>query len=446
MLCATGCWSPFASTRERLKKRGEADTVQRRHAASFLALAERASPELRGPRQVVWLKRLDREQDNVRAAMAWLLGKRESETVARIGWALWLFWWMHGHFAEGRQWMEEALAKGVTMPASPRAKALYVSGTMADGQADRRAAEPLLEESIGLFRELEDKLGLAMALCGGGLVAVGQGRHERGIALFQKAADLFLEIGERWCASVTLSFLAVGWFGQGDPSRAKQVAEQGLELAREVGAAEAICVACHIGAMVAQAERDHERARGLLQEGLVLAAEAGNETNVAYCLQGLAAAAASEGRLARGARLWGAAEALLEKIEVAAYIYAPDRSVHQGQVSAACAQLEEAAWQAAWAEGRAMYPEQAIGYALSKGEEERDAPTLVPTLEQRPPADERAQRLTPRERVVVLLVIRGLTNRQIGLELSISEHTVANHVCKILTKRGLRSRVQISSS
>ena len=129
----------------------------------------------------MWLKRLDTERDNVRGAMRWLLGQGESQTVATIGWALWLLWWMHGHFTEGRRWMEEALAKG-SATASIRAKALFVAGTMADGQADRRSAEPLLEESLMHFRELGDKLGSAFALSGVGLVAVGQGHHERGVA------------------------------------------------------------------------------------------------------------------------------------------------------------------------------------------------------------------------------------------------------------------------
>ena len=147
---------------ERLEESGEADATRDRHAASFLALAEKAGPELRGPRQVMWLKRLDTEQGQRAGAMRWLLGKGESQTAARIGWALWLFWWMHGHFTEGRRWMEEALAKGSAMPASLRAKALFVAGTMADGQADRRSAEPLLEESLMHFRELGDKLGSAL--------------------------------------------------------------------------------------------------------------------------------------------------------------------------------------------------------------------------------------------------------------------------------------------
>ncbi|HZB11115.1 MAG TPA: LuxR C-terminal-related transcriptional regulator, partial [Rubrobacter sp.] len=188
-----------------------------------------------------------------------------------------------------------------------------------------------------------------------------------------------------------------------------------------------------------------EHARRLFEEGLTPSAESGDETNVAYCLEGLAASAASEGRLERAAGLWGAAEALLEKIEVAAYIYAPDRSVYQGQVRAARARLDEGAWQTAWTEGRAMTPERAIEYAFSE-EVEREPPTLVAVPEQQPPpADEPTERLTTREQEVALLVGRGLTNRQIAQELSISEHTVANHVRKILKKLGLRSRIQISS-
>jgi predicted ATPase/DNA-binding SARP family transcriptional activator len=352
---------------ERLQESGQSEAIRSRHAASFLALAKQAGPELSGSQQVMWLERLDTERDNLRAAMRWLLGKGESETAARFGWAVWLFWWMHGYFTEGRRWMEEALAKSDAMPASARAKALFVAGTMADGQGDRRSAEPLLEESLGLFKELGDKLGSALALGAIGLVAVGQRQHERGIAFFQEAVDLFLELGQEWTASVMLSFLAVAWFRQGDLIRAKRLADQGLELAQGIGdPAEATSIACCAGATLAQAEGDHERAKGLFGEGLKLSAVSGEESNVAYCLQGLAVSAASEGRQVRAARLWGAAEALLEKIEATAYIYAPDRSVYQDQVSAARAQLDEAAWEAAWAKGRAMALEQAVEYGASQ--------------------------------------------------------------------------------
>jgi non-specific serine/threonine protein kinase len=120
------------------------------------------------------------------------------------------------------------------------------------------------------------------------------------------------------------------------------------------------------------------------------------------------------------------------------------RSVYGPYIAAARAQLDEAEWEAAWAEGKTISPEQAIEYALSK-EAELEPPTLVAVAEQQPPADERAGALTRREREVAVLVGRELTNRQIASELSISEHTVANHVAKILKKLGLRSRAQIGS-
>jgi predicted ATPase/DNA-binding SARP family transcriptional activator/DNA-binding CsgD family transcriptional regulator len=427
--------------RERLEESGKAEEVRRRHASFFLALAEEAEPELRGPWQAAWVKKLEREQDNLRAAMAWLLGPSgELEEAARLGWALWLFWWVRGRFTEGRSWMEEALAKGSAMPAMARARALFVAGMMADGQADLRSAQPLIEEGLGLFRELGDKLGHACALGSAGLVEFGRGRNERGITLFEEAVDLFFEAGETFAAAFMLNFSAAVRLKEGSNARAKRLAEQALRVFREIGGKQGISVALYILAMVAQAEGDYERARRLLQEGIKPAAEVGDESNVAYCLQGLAALAASEGGVARAARLWGAAEALLESIEATAYAHAPDHSLYQGQVSAARAELDEAAWQAAWAEGQAMTPEQAMEYALSKGEK---PPTLVP--EQQPPADESTERLTTREREVALLVARGLTNRQIAQELSVSRSTANNHVARILRKLGLRSRAQIAA-
>jgi hypothetical protein len=100
---------------------------------------------------------------------------------------------------------------------------------------------------------------------------------------------------------------------------------------------------------------------------LTLSAEAEDYSSLAYFLQGLAAIAASADRLARAARLWGAAEALLERTEVV-YAHAPDQSLYRRQVTAARERLDEAAWEAAWGEGRAMTPEQAVTYALKEGE------------------------------------------------------------------------------
>jgi len=267
--------------REKLSESGEAGQVRERQAGYYLALAREAEPELKGERQVAWLERLELEHDNLRAAMRWLLARGEPGEAAGLGWALWLFWGIRGHFAEGRRWMEQALsAKGSTMPASARAEALFVAGMMANYQGDHAAAEPLVEESLELFRKLGDRSGVAYALSNAGFAASGQGRHQEAIARNEEAVDLFLEAEEKWGAAIQLCFLAVAWRDRGDPARAKPLAEQGLALSREVGERQALCAALYTLATLAQAERDHGLARNLYEEGLVLSRELGNEADV----------------------------------------------------------------------------------------------------------------------------------------------------------------------
>jgi len=307
--------------REKLSESGEAGQVQEWHARYYLTLAEEAGPELKKEWQVVWLGRLERERDNLRAAMRGLLGGAEPEEAARLGWGLWLFWGIRAHFAEGRRSMEQTLAAegSAAMPASARAKALFVEGMMANYQGDHLSAEPLIEESLRLFRQLEDKPGTAWALSNAGIAAIGQGQPQRAITLIEESVDIFLEVEEKWGASIQFCFLAVAWRDQGDHSRAKRLAERGLALSREVGERQSISSALYILATLAQTEGDHERARDLFEEGLTLSAELGNEADVAHCLEGLASIAAEEGRIARAARLWGAEEALLGTIETAVY-------------------------------------------------------------------------------------------------------------------------------
>ena len=142
--------------------------------------------------------------------------------------------------------------------------------------------------------------------------------------------------------------------------------------------------------------------------------------------------AVTRGRAERMAVLWGTATTLRE----IAAIPTPDvRLVYEPYLDAACA-LGEAAWETAVAEGQAMTLEEAVDYALS----EEEAATLVsPTPKQLPPSAQAAS-LTRRQQEIAALVARGLTNRQIASELSISEHTVATHVAKILKKLELSPR------
>ena len=109
---------------------------------------------------------------------------------------------------------------------------------------------------------------------------------------------------------------------------------------------------------------------------------------------------------------------------------------------AARSRLDEAAWEAAFAEGRAMKLEEAVEYALSEDDSSMIAsrtPEQTSTTAPRPSA------LTRREREVAKLVARGLTNRRIAEELVLSERTVENHVRNILKKLNLSSRSEIAA-
>ncbi len=152
----------------------------------------------------------------------------------------------------------------------------------------------------------------------------------------------------------------------------------------------------------------------------------GDEDAVAECLDSLAGAAGMRGEGARAARLLSAASAAREIVGTP--IRPVERERYERFVALSRHGLGDEAWQAAWEAGRAMSLEEAAEYALS-----------TEPLESSPGA------LTRREREVAALVAKGLTNRRISRDLSISERTVATHVGRILKKLGLRSRAQIAT-
>src|SRR5205085_3466393 len=126
---------------ECLTTNGEVETVRQAHALCYLTLAEEAEPKLGGPEQIVWLKRLEWEHDNLRAALHWLIEQEEVEAALRLGGALWRFFWMRGHLSEGRNFLEQALSASERVAVSVRAKALNGAGVLAGLQGDFRQAE-----------------------------------------------------------------------------------------------------------------------------------------------------------------------------------------------------------------------------------------------------------------------------------------------------------------
>ena len=459
---------------EKLSSSGEGEAVWRRHAEFFLALAEEAQPELKGPRQVEWLDRLQTEHDNLRAALSWSL-ERGIDLGPRIAGALSLFWYTRGYLSEGRTYLEAVARSGVA-PATVRARALDGLGWIAEPQGDygrartayeeslelyRRSgdksgvanalgdlgslaldrgdykqATSLLEESLKVHRELGSREGLIGVLDGLGVLASAKGEQEQSISFFSEALALSRGTGNVRRTAVSLGNLGITMLAHGDPGQATALLDESLALFREIGDSSNIAISLMNSALAALTQGDHGRVQALGEESLKLLQKAQDTQHIADCLGIMASAAGARGSAKRAARLWGAAEALREEIGVP--LQPEDRMVLDPYLATARSSLGEITWRTTLVEGRAMTPEQAIEYSLDIGE-----PLLPPPATHR--SGENTTALTPREEEVAVLVSRGLTNRQIASELSISEHTVATHITKILKRLGLNSRSRLSA-
>jgi hypothetical protein len=148
----------------------DAALVRRGHAAFFLELAERAEPELFGPDQRNWFHRLERELDNIRAALDWSGAEPERLDVGlRLASALWWWWWWfwdtRGHLREASDRLVALLARSnKSVSTRVRAKALFACGYLMNLQGERETAARLLNESVELWRKLGAQKDLAWAL------------------------------------------------------------------------------------------------------------------------------------------------------------------------------------------------------------------------------------------------------------------------------------------
>jgi len=221
--------------RERLEESGEAEGNRRRHADFYLALAETAEPELRGAGQVEWLNRLEREHNNLRAALSWLLERDEVEAAAHFEYSLYVFWWIRGYHTEGRRWIETTLARGSDLSSVGRAKALFVRGAMAMGQGDHSAAETCYTESYALFEAVGDIYGGTRPGLGLGLLAMSRTDAQQANLYLRESAKAAPEVGDDFWAALSLNALGMVALSQGDYDESQASLAKGLALAQRAG-------------------------------------------------------------------------------------------------------------------------------------------------------------------------------------------------------------------
>jgi predicted ATPase/DNA-binding CsgD family transcriptional regulator len=266
---------------ECLQQRGETEVAQRAHALYFLTFAEEAASHLRGGQQGLWRGRLQREQENLRAALGFLIEQREAELAVQLGGALWLFWYMQGFFREGRNFLERALGlphRGVRTEA--RARALCGAGACAFREGNYTVAATLLEESVASYQERNASLGLAQALLFLAMVRAYQRAHAEAERLLEQSMRLCREGGDRWLQGWVLDSAARIAWKRGDAQAARAFLEESAAMARQINQNWALSSSRQLLAAIALAQGEYGRASALAQEMLTITRQVGDKAHL----------------------------------------------------------------------------------------------------------------------------------------------------------------------
>jgi predicted ATPase/class 3 adenylate cyclase len=286
------------------------------HASYYLALAEAAEWGLRSSDQGEWLTRLERDHDNLRAALAWTRGQPDPvEAELRLASALHWFWYLHGHLSEGRAWLGGALARGAAAGrTAARARALGAAGTLAWHQSDLVSARALLEESVTLGRQLGDDGIAAYALLHLVATTRDQGDLATARTLGEESVALWRDLGDTWGEAYALLWLGLVVRDQGDLARARALEEGSVRLARQVGEPRLLAASRLCLGSVLMGQGDHETAGAYLQQALAMLRQIGDLFALAQALNGLGDVARGRGDDLEAAARYEESLALWERL------------------------------------------------------------------------------------------------------------------------------------
>ena len=345
---------------QKLDEAGEERSLRDRHLSVCLELARRARPELTGARQTWWLHRLEADQDNLRAALQWGLG-REEAGGAELAVSLWRFWYARGELTEGRRWLEATLAIPDLDPRL-RAEALTGAASLVNDLGDTAAARSLSERSLELWGELGDREGIARALNNTANALWDEGDFGGSRSLLEESLRIRRELGDTRGVALGLNNLGNAAWGQGDIAGARGFYRESLELSREVEDPRGVGFALSNLADLEWEAGAPAAARALYVESLRVRLEVGDKVGMTYCLIGLAAVASSEGDHERAAALFGAAEAL--RTRIGAWLSPAEEALWAPPRDRAREALGEEAFAEAWSDGQSWSLDEAVARAF----------------------------------------------------------------------------------
>jgi predicted ATPase/DNA-binding CsgD family transcriptional regulator len=464
---------------EQLNHTHELESARRAHATYYLAFAEDAERELTGADQKSWLQRLEREQDNMRAALHWAIEHSEVEFTQRMAGALQPFWFRRGHWSEGRRWLEESLAidPGAVQNQLIRAKALFAAGMLARFQGDFARARILCEQSLTACRDLGDKTGILKALAQLSRISSFQDDQTATNVFVAEAASLIESLPDSIVKADAYTDIAIAMIShpvrQGlYPSKALQFMHESERIQRVLNNPAGLALALIHQASHALFAGEYALATSQLDESERVIMELGDDRllsrmamirmfldlhkgdfttarrrveeilqevfnrgdhHVASSLPIMSVILHGQGLDVWSARVFGLAEALTRAGQWNSEVAVVDQRLHTGDIrDEVRARLGEETFDREMAAGRRLKLEDLLTIPHPQG--------LTPDLSPLVIASDPGAALTAREIEVLHLLAQDLSNPQIAEKLVVSRRTVDAHLRSIYDKLDVKSR------
>jgi len=300
-----------AYARERLDEAGDARSVRDRHLHFFVEFAERARPELRGPEQGAWLRRVDLDRENILAAHAWSEGAgRHGELQWRLVEALRLYWINRGLLTLGLRLNVNLLERDrPRLPESERCRSLFGAGQISFLMGNHRQARNFLSECLAIARAIDDTNVAAGVLQPLGMACLGEGDFASARQHLESALARARELGNKREIAAALNAVAMLHRMEGRLDEAEPLCAEALALARDVGHQESVAILLLNLAMVAIGRGAAIKTRELLCEVVTIAEETGSKPVAQSVLEVCAGAAAARENWKQAAEFFGIAEA-----------------------------------------------------------------------------------------------------------------------------------------
>lgn len=293
---------------EQLEVRGETALLRARHAQYYNDLTEAARPGLQGVDQVFWLHRMEQESNNLRAMLDWTIEQRSGELALKQCLALWRFWYFYDYSKEGLSWLERALALDPPMSTKQRARALLEVAMLTFQLGNYARAIQLGQESLKLYRTLEDEASMSRALNNMGVMAQEQGRYAEAQVYHEASLELKRRQDDRRGMATSLINLGATAYFCEQHETARRYTQEGMDLAEQLGDTSLIITGLNILGWAALVQDQPVAAAQCFRKALQLCREFGSHHALPDLIAGCAGVACSKQQWAKAAQLLGAAD------------------------------------------------------------------------------------------------------------------------------------------